>query len=308
MATLSGLRRVAAAVAVALAAYAGGPGLGIAPAYADDEGGDGAAAVPTVSFVGGSLLNLIVCRSQPSRSALAVAPESRVMFVNRLGQDAVLRVDGRPVVHVGPGQAAPLVFHHGPVSVSMTFACGAPVMEQFLATTVSVAAGTRTRPADAAPSPTTGTRISPPSGAARSRPVASAAAGAGKGAPANAGPGNAGPGNVGPGNVGHAALSPAQPAGTAAPAAPDRSDTANAGPSAVDRSPVPADAPVADRPSVSPPDSDAVGVEPLVRAADSSPDTSSTLLASIVAIFVIGVTITAIRVIISKRTIRTPCA
>ncbi|NJC68857.1 hypothetical protein HC031_03825 [Planosporangium thailandense] len=268
---MAGVRIAAAAAMVALAAFAAGPGLGTPSAYADE----GSAAIPTVSFDGGSFLNLIVCRSVPSRAALTVPAQSRVMFANRLGQDAVLRVDGQPVAQVGPGEAVPLVIHRGPVSVSMAFPCGTPVMEQFLAASITVVTGVPDKTQDADPP----------------RPTASAAPEVGQSV-------SAAPGSRG---SGHTVPPPArQPAGITL--------AASAGPTAVERSLAPVAAPAVGTPSAPPVTSDAIAVEPLVRASDSSRDTSSTLLASIVAMFVVCVTITGIRSIISKRTIRTHCA
>ena len=82
---------------------------------------DSPEAAPTVEFSGGSVLNMLVCKSQPSTGRLSVPAESRVSFVNRLGQNATLRMGGRTVTSVGANQAVPVVFHHGPVEVSMTW-------------------------------------------------------------------------------------------------------------------------------------------------------------------------------------------
>src|SRR2546423_8537361 len=117
MATLSTRRRTAAVCAAALLAV--GPILLAGPAYADGQ---------SVEFSGGSVAGMLVCRSQPSTSRVSVAAESRVMFVNRLGQAATLRVDGQNVTTVGANQAVPVVFHYGPVAVSMAVACSVGVV------------------------------------------------------------------------------------------------------------------------------------------------------------------------------------
>jgi hypothetical protein len=49
-----------------------------------------------------------------------------------------LRVDGRAVSQVGANQAVPVVFHYGPVSVSMAFPCSVGVVEEFDSVAVTV--------------------------------------------------------------------------------------------------------------------------------------------------------------------------
>ncbi|HEV7896301.1 MAG TPA: hypothetical protein VGP31_00425, partial [Planosporangium sp.] len=177
---MSGYRRTpGAAAAIATVAFAAGLSLGTAPAYAADS--------QTVNFTGGSVLSMLVCRSEPSVARLTIPRESRVMFVNRLGQPATLRIHGREAVQVGPNKAVPVIFHHGPVSVSMTFSCGAGIVEQFSSTSVSVT-GVGARP-------THGTTVRPTPGATH-------------GAPART------PG----GDTGRAALSPAKPTASSTPA------------------------------------------------------------------------------------------
>jgi hypothetical protein len=150
-----------------LAAAALGVGLGVGPALlvgianAEPEG------APAVEFTGGSVLNMLVCKSQPSTGRLTVPAESRITFVNRLGQNATLRVGGKTVTSVGANQAVPVVFHHGPVDVSMEISCSAGVVEEFRAVTVGVtpkpaaappAVAPTTAPANRAPSPTSTSR------------------------------------------------------------------------------------------------------------------------------------------------------
>src|SRR5204863_4097205 len=96
-------RRLAAVCAAGMLAV--GPALVAGPAFAD---------TPTVAFSGGSVVGMLVCRSQPSAGQVTVAPESRVLFVNRLGQPATLRVGAQVVAKVGANQAVPVVFHYGP--------------------------------------------------------------------------------------------------------------------------------------------------------------------------------------------------
>src|SRR2546423_8820656 len=106
-----------------------GRALVAGPAYAD---------APTVTFSGGSVVGMLVCRSQPSAAQVAVAAETRVLFVNRLGQPATLRVGAQTVAKVGANQAVPVLFHYGPVPVSMAIPCSVGVVEQFESVTVGV--------------------------------------------------------------------------------------------------------------------------------------------------------------------------
>jgi hypothetical protein len=140
MANLSGHRIAARLAATAGALLTAALAVGASPAYAAPSGG------PTVEFSGGSMLNLLVCKSSPSSSKVNVPSESRVTFVNRLGQKATLKVDGKAVSEVGANQAVPVLFHYGPAQVSMTFNCGVGVVEEFKPVGVSVA-----KPAAAAP-------------------------------------------------------------------------------------------------------------------------------------------------------------
>jgi hypothetical protein len=119
------------AAMLAAAAFGAGPVLLAGPVQA--------AAGPSVEFSGGSVLNVLVCRSQPNAAKLTVPAESRVTFINRLGQGAVLHVDGKNVTSVGANQAVPVVFHYGPVNVSMSITCDVGVAEEFGAVTVAVA-------------------------------------------------------------------------------------------------------------------------------------------------------------------------
>jgi hypothetical protein len=133
MATLSGHRIAPRLAAAAGALLTAALIVGAGPAYAAPSGG------PTVEFSGGSMLNLLVCKSSPSSSKVSVPSESRVTFVNRLGQKATLKVDGKAVSEVGANQAVPVLFHYGPAQVSMTFSCGIGVAEEFKPVGVAVA-------------------------------------------------------------------------------------------------------------------------------------------------------------------------
>lgn len=165
---------------LAAAALGAGPALIAGAASAEPE------AAPAVEFSGGSVLNMLVCKSQPSTGRLTVQAESKVTFVNRLGQNATLRVGGKTVTSVGANQAVPVVFHQGPVDVSMTISCSAGVVEEFRSVTVGVtprpaavppAAAPTTAPANRAPAPT-GTARGGANGYNRSASPAPAATGA----------------------------------------------------------------------------------------------------------------------------------
>jgi hypothetical protein len=163
MATLSGHRLAARVASAAAALLSAALTVGASPAAATPAGG------PTVEFSGGSVLNLLVCKSEPNAGRVTVPSQARVSFVNRLGQAATLRVDGRPVAQVGANQAVPIVFHAGPVAVSMTFSCGVGVVEEFKSVGVVVTPPVAGDPA--APRPTAGAVVG-----AAARPASSAPA------------------------------------------------------------------------------------------------------------------------------------
>lgn len=140
--------------------------LGTGPALMACAANAAPAGPPTVEFSGGSVLNMLVCKSQPSTGRVVVPAESKVSFVNRLGQNATLRMAGKTVTSVGANQAVPVVFHHGPVEVSMTISCSAGVVEEFRTVTVGVTPKPAAQPA-VAPTPTATGRTSTGSAASR---------------------------------------------------------------------------------------------------------------------------------------------
>jgi hypothetical protein len=146
-------RGAAAAAALLCAALT----VGASPAHAAPTTG------PTISFNGGSVLNLLVCKSEPSVSRVSVPAESRVTFVNRLGQPGVLVIDGSPTKKVGADQAVPVVFHRGPVSVGMTFDCGVGVVEEFHSVSVAVTQPPAEGSAGNPPSPVVANAVPPQS-------------------------------------------------------------------------------------------------------------------------------------------------
>lgn len=304
--TLSGHRRTAgAAAAIAAALIAAGPTLAASPAYAADG--------QTVTFTGGSVAGLLVCKSAPNSSRVNVAAESRVTFANRLNQTAILRVDGQAVATVAADQAVPLVFHRGPVRVSMTFSCSAGVMEQFSSATVNVSAPPKAQ-APVVAAPTGGNTSSGSAGGAATSGRTGTGTGSGGGATTN----HAAPGATRAGSVGGRAAAGGTPsrngaAGTptAAPGVNPLDPTAMATVPPVD----PSAAAIAD-PSLAGGATDtgvggegskSVAVEPMIPASDG-PTSASGLLALMAAVCAIGVTIAAARAIISKRTLQASLA
>jgi hypothetical protein len=132
MATLSGHRTAARAAAATAALLSAALTLGASPVHA--------ASGTTVEFSGGSVLSVLVCKSHPSTTQVTIAAETRITFVNHLGQAASLEIDGKAVSAVGVNQAVPVIFHRGPVNVSMTFDCGVGVVEEFKSVAVIVMA------------------------------------------------------------------------------------------------------------------------------------------------------------------------
>jgi hypothetical protein len=82
-----------------------------------------AASAGTVTFNGASVLGLLGCTSRPDTGSLTVAAESTITFVNHLGETASLRVNGQEVGSVPADRGLPLLFHHGPVSITMIPGC-----------------------------------------------------------------------------------------------------------------------------------------------------------------------------------------
>jgi hypothetical protein len=285
MAPLSGHRRIAGVATMIAVAFAAGPVLGAPAAYAEDgepaSGRDAGGDVQTVRFTGGSLLNMLLCRSEPSKSRLTIPVNSRVVFVNRLGQPATLHVNGQALVRLAPDQAAPLVFRHGTVSVAMTFPCGAGVMEQFSSMSVTVVATGQPEPTvTVTPQPTQSVATQVSGGV----PVKARAGGAGRAGLAPAGPSARAVFTATATATGAASPTAGRPAPASATALPSA-------PAVTDRN-----------------DGDEVAVEPLVPVSGTPRDSTSGPLALLGAVCAVVVTIAAIRSIISKRTTRTHSA
>jgi hypothetical protein len=106
-------RRLAAAFGLGL--LIGVPALA-APALAEPE------AQPQVEFNGGGL-GLLLCGSRPDRASVTVKSESKVVFVNNIGQGATLQIDGENGGPIADGQAVEVQFHRGPVAIAMVPDC-----------------------------------------------------------------------------------------------------------------------------------------------------------------------------------------
>src|SRR5689334_4985965 len=248
---------------LAAAALGAGPALVAGAAYAEPE------ATPAVEFSGGSVLNMLVCKSQPSTSRLSVPAESRITFVNRLGQNATLRVGGKTVTSVGANQAVPVVFHQGPVEVSMTISCSAGVVEEFRPVTIGVTPKPAAAPPAAAPTP-------PPANRAPS-PTATSTRGNGSG-------------------YNNRSATPAPTASSAATAAADpwasaATDASPSGVPAVDTGTGGGD----DLPP------GATDIGDVVQAAGEPVHGPSGLLAMIAAVLTVGVGVAAVRAILARR-------
>lgn len=137
-----------AAGAALVAALAGvAPLLGCAAAYA--EGGTGQPESGSeVRFRGGALVGVgtLVCTAEPDQANLRVAAGTMVTFVNHTGRRATLRVDGRDAGRIRPNQAVPVVFHGGPVVVSMIPECRFNLNHAFGSVTVAVEAAVQPDP------------------------------------------------------------------------------------------------------------------------------------------------------------------
>ncbi|MFS8477734.1 MAG: hypothetical protein FWJ93_01945 [Micromonosporaceae bacterium] len=115
-------RAAGAALAVALAGAA--PLLASGPARAGAVAGQPETGTQ-VRFRGGPPgLDALWCRAEPDQQRLRVRAESKVTFVNHTGRPATVRVDGHDAGTVEANQGLPVIFHGGPVTVSMIPDCG----------------------------------------------------------------------------------------------------------------------------------------------------------------------------------------
>jgi hypothetical protein len=141
---------LAMGVVAALPLLAAGPA---APAWA---------ASPRVEFSRG--VGLLSCDSKPSDRDLTVPAESRVIFVNKLRDDATLRIDGRDAARVQEDGSSEVLFHRGTVRVEMVPDCGLSLSSDVEAVSVTVVApgGSASGPSSSGPARSSG---SSPTGA-----------------------------------------------------------------------------------------------------------------------------------------------
>ncbi|MFB9450897.1 hypothetical protein Dvina_53690 [Dactylosporangium vinaceum] len=276
------VRLAATAAAIAAAALTVGAG----PVSAAPE-------TPSIEFSGGSVLSLLVCKSEPNTGNVSVPSDSRVNFVNRLGQDASLKVDGRSVATVQPNQQVPVLFKKGPVEVAMTFDCGVGVVQQFKP--VSVGVTTPPPSAGGATAQAAQPQAKAPGAVKTTGPAngpAGAAAGAANGVITNRSGGSrsAKTPTATPGAAGSAGADSAGETGTE-PIDPALIDPSAAAAPAVGVDP---SAPVDDR----------VTVEQPVAASGPASNGPAGLLALVATVCVVGVGIAAIRAIIAQRASR----
>ncbi|MEV0131259.1 hypothetical protein AB0H83_22670 [Dactylosporangium sp. NPDC050688] len=256
--------------AAAAALFAAALTVGASPVHA-------APATPIVEFSGGSVLSLLVCKSEPSTGSVSVPAESRVNFVNRLGQGATLKVDGKPVSSVQPNQAVPVVFKKGPVDVAMTFSCGVGVVEQFK----PVSVGVTPPPAAPAAGQSAGQGGQAGRPASTTGPAGAAAAAADQAMSSSNGRSTRKPSTTAPGTTGEADGTGTEPI-----------DPALLGPDATA-------SPAAANPSA--PADERVYVEEPVAASGPATNAPTGLLALVATVCVVGVGIAAIRAIIAQR-------
>ncbi|MEV8514901.1 hypothetical protein [Dactylosporangium sp. NPDC051484] len=290
MPTLSGHRTAVrlAVTAAALAAVA--LTVGASPVSA-------APATPTVEFSGGSVLGLLICKSEPNTADVSVPADSRVNFVNRLGQNALLKVDGQTVATVKPNEQVPVAFKKGPAEVLMTFDCGIGLVKQFKSVSVGVTAVQATPPAGGQV-PTSPARSTP--GATRTTPP-SGPTGAAASASNNALNGRPGPSDRASKTPQGQAGQAGQDVGPGVTGTTDTFGTGSIDPTLLDPSAAPALA-VGAGPSGSVDDRIMVG-EP-VAASGPARGGLVGLLALVATVCVVGVGIAAIRAIIAQRASR----
>jgi hypothetical protein len=235
------------------------------------------AAPPEISF-SRSGLGLLTCNSRPSDHDLVVPAGTTVRFVNDLGEDATLRIDGQEATGVARGESSEVLFRRGTVRIQLVPSCGLSLSSAFEAVAVTVAAPG-------------GASSSPPSRA----PVAPVAPGGGSST----------------GSAGATGSTGGRDTGSLPGAGRDREDGSSSGGSSAGRSvpAAPSGAP-ADQPGES---GDQVGdqgvaAEPLSPPAASGEGGPNGLLAIIAIVCVAGVSTGAIRAIFAQRATRTRTA
>jgi hypothetical protein len=234
-------------------------------------GGPASAAAPRVDFSGGGA-GVLACGSRPDTGEVTVTAESTIVFVNKLGQGATLRVNGQDSVRVGDSQSAELRFHRGPVEITMVPDCLLNLNRNFTPVSVNVL------------SPSTGTAptVSPSQGGGSSTGNGS---GSGTSSKANGAGGTAGkrsPDSRGQQSPSGVPISPAD-GGVSSPGAGTVEGPAASG-------------------------EQGLAAEPVATAQTSDGSGPNGLLALIATVCVVGVSAGAIRAIVAQRATRTGVA
>jgi hypothetical protein len=231
--------------------------------------GPAVAATPRIDF-SGSGAGLLSCRSKPSDSDLTVPAESTVIFVNKIGDVATLRINGRNAARVSKDESTEVLFHRGTVRIEMVPDCGLTLASDIEAVSVTVAA----------------------SGGAASGPSTTGPARPGGSSPADAAGSQSSRGSHRPGVVG----------------SPSRGRSASASPSGPAAGGIasPPDAGAGDGTATG--DDEGVAAEPVSTAASSEKDGPNGLLVVIAIVCVVGVSTGAIRAIAAQRATRTSVA
>jgi hypothetical protein len=255
---------LAAGVVAALPLLAAGP--------AEGAGSGGfrqaaSASTPQIEFSSAGP-GLLTCGSKPSDDQLTVPAESTVIFVNKLGDDAMLRINGRDAKWVPEDHSSEVLFHTGTVRVEMVPDCGLSLSTDIKPVSVTVA-----MPAGSASVPSS---RGPASSGAASPPGASTT-------PSRRGS--------------HEDRASASPAGSAS--------AASSGPpaGAIGSSPQMG---AGDRPVAG--DDQAVAAEPVSAEPSRKKDGPNGLLTLIAVVCLVGVSVGAIRAIAAQRATRTSVA
>jgi hypothetical protein len=105
-----------------------------------------AADPASVTFSGGGL-GLLLCGSKPDTSRISVPAEQKVRLTNQLGIDATLNIDGAANSAVANGETVEVQFHRGPVSIGMVPDCPLNLNPTYEQLTVDVKQNTAAAPA-----------------------------------------------------------------------------------------------------------------------------------------------------------------
>jgi hypothetical protein len=233
--------------------------------------GDPAVAAATqVDFSGGGA-GVLACGSRPSTGEVTVTAESTIVFVNKLGQGATLRVNGQDSVRVGDNQSAEMRFHRGPVEITMAPDCLLNLSKDFTPVSVNV--------------------LSPSTGAApTASPSQSGSSGGGHGSGTSSKP---------PG--------PSSTAGTRSPDGRGQQSPSGAPISPADGGVSSPNAGTVEGPAAAGGEQ-GLAAEPVAAAQTSGGSGPNGLLALIATVCVVGVSAGAIRAIVAQRATRTSVA